>query len=515
MSLRILLTLTILTVGGCSRRSEVASVGDSLLTALVGNGDDLVEALRELKAPFQVDKAGRLTSVYLTIPGIGDGAVERLANVDSLAVLSLSGAEITDNAGLSLAKMSSLVSLNLSQTKISSAVINSLAALTKLKSLNLSETTIDDRSITTLNQLPSLSDLNLSKTAITDQGLSRLHIDSLQYLDLSGTNVTATFVAQLQSTHNNLRLVRFDAEGKPAATPERKTPALAANDRRPSEAGNDALHPQPRRSPRPVPSNPISRRASKRPSDRATRRRAAAMQQLAVAAFVGHEKLTASDVVGRYVRGADVAHIFRKERNLEKVTEQLARLDHWSSVRPHGEQLGLALAFGKLGRQRLDLAGLAALGRLPSLDLDLTELHLTPDRLKRISEFSNLRSLRLSGTTIDDDSLRLIAQCKTLRELSLNRTEISDSGLKHLLMLEKLECLWLAETEITDAGVKILTQLPSLVEVDLRSTLMGDPGVAELASLHRLKRVNLAHTAATSAAVSGLQKRLPKCLVAH
>jgi Leucine-rich repeat (LRR) protein len=145
---------------------------------------------------------------------------------------------------------------------------------------------------------------------------------------------------------------------------------------------------------------------------------------------------------------------------------------------------------------------------------------ISTDNLKRLSRSSQLESLSLGGSWVQDETVKGIAPLRQLRSLGLaripnvtsvlfaqldeltelrqlvvNRAErIGDENAEHLSQLQNLQTLWLIDTSISDATLLHVSQLTRLQWLDLSQTNVGDSGMVHLAKLANLKRLNLAHT---------------------
>ena len=156
-------------------------------------------------------------SVNLSRSPASEDALTQLAGIGGLRALKLADTKLTD-AGLSkLAALTQLESLDLSGTQIMGSGLRDLEALPKLTALHLNRTSIGDDSLDNLSQLTQLNILFLQKQAvdgigappkpITDAGLVHLSgLRQLRLLDLRGTNVTNTGVADLQSALPGCRI---------------------------------------------------------------------------------------------------------------------------------------------------------------------------------------------------------------------------------------------------------------------------------------------------------------------
>ncbi|QDV70173.1 Leucine Rich repeats (2 copies) [Rosistilla carotiformis] len=112
-----------------------------------------------------------------------------------------------------------------------------------------------------------------------------------------------------------------------------------------------------------------------------------------------------------------------------------------------------------------DIAQLAKLRDLESLDLHMTKMHEGPipglDQLR-------LKRLMLNRTRVDDDSIAALRKMTSLEYLDLTRTKVTDAGLKHLESLPKLRKLVLRRALVTQAGYDAFKKTHPNVEVAWR-----------------------------------------------
>jgi hypothetical protein len=90
--------------------------------------------------------------------------------------------------------------------------------------------------------------------------------------------------------------------------------------------------------------------------------------------------------------------------------------------------------------------------------------------LAAVGNLSQLESLSLEDTRIDDDGLEAIQVCRQLRQLKLNGTQITDAGMAHLAGLKELEDLNLSFTRITSASLQQLKSLTRLRQLSFNGT---------------------------------------------
>jgi hypothetical protein len=91
--------------------------------------------------------------------------------------------------------------------------------------------------------------------------------------------------------------------------------------------------------------------------------------------------------------------------------------------------------------------------------------------------------------------------------------EFQDEWLQHLLPFTELTTVRLSGTAISDAGLPQLIKLKKLSEITLKDTPISDAGLAKLADLKQLRSLDVRGTRATPAGVADLRKKLPNIFV--
>jgi hypothetical protein len=112
-----------------------------------------------------------------------------------------------------------------------------------------------------------------------------------------------------------------------------------------------------------------------------------------------------------------------------------------------------------------------------------------------------------------DATLSHIAHLTGLRYVDLCGSPITDVGLQYLSQLINLQTLHLEEVKISENGVKYLSSLKELKYLSLRWTRITDKGIIHLKSLKNLQCLDLQGTNVSAAALPGLRKSLPECLI--
>lgn len=81
--------------------------------------------------------------------------------------------------------------------------------------------------------------------------------------------------------------------------------------------------------------------------------------------------------------------------------------------------------------------------------------------------------LKISGAALSEASLKTIAVCSNVITLSLDRTNLNDNGVGIISQMKRLQYLNLVGTQITEKGLAQLKSLPSLQHVYLYQTAVG------------------------------------------
>ena len=131
------------------------------------------------------------------------------------------------------------------------------------------------------------------------------------------------------------------------------------------------------------------------------------------------------------------------------------------------------------------------LGQVPGLkSLTLTDFEFSDasQQLTFLTKLSQLESLDLRKTNVDDAALEHLSQLHTLRILKLEyNKQLTDKALEHIAGLTQLSELDLAFVPVTDRSIESLTQLTSLTKLYLYGTLISDEGLRRLPELPELE----------------------------
>lgn len=105
-----------------------------------------------------------------------------------------------------------------------------------------------------------------------------------------------------------------------------------------------------------------------------------------------------------------------------------------------------------------------------TISLDLGQIQITDERLKRLYGLVNLKKLGLSDTQITNAGLKHLSGLVRLTHLNLTHTKITDAGLKHLRGLVGLTHLNLDRTQIKGRGLAYLSGAVNLESLYLDDT---------------------------------------------
>jgi len=160
-----------------------------------------------------------------------------------------------------------------------------------------------------------------------------------------------------------------------------------------------------------------------------------------------------------------------------------------------------------LRRARITGATLHPFTNLRSLDITWTLIQ--DDGMRSLAGMTKLRRLWAREMRITDKGLEPLANLKDLEELYLGGVPVTDSGLAHLKGLTKLKKLDLLSSNVTDAGLDALNGMKDLEYLNLYRTRVSNAGLAKLKKFTKLREMDLRYTRATAAGVQDLRAALP------
>ncbi len=149
------------------------------------------------------------------------------------------------------------------------------------------------------------------------------------------------------------------------------------------------------------------------------------------------------------------------------------------------------------------LVNLVGVGPLIELDLSGCK-KLSREGYSLAAKLTQIRSLLLAQSSINDATLKLFAKLPQLESLDLEKTAITDAGLAHLRSLRTLQKLKLMGASISDAGLASLTSLRRIRTLDLHGTAITEAGVPLLAKFPRLESLGLAGIQITDEGINHL-----------
>lgn len=143
----------------------------------------------------------------------------------------------------------------------------------------------------------------------------------------------------------------------------------------------------------------------------------------------------------------------------------------------------------------------ATLSRLSGLtelrELRLVGTSVSDEGLDHLRGLTKLEDLGLYGSRMTDAGVAKLVHHAQLRRLSLPGIKVTYAGLARLKELAQLQELELADTDVSDAGLAQLKAFPQLTRVDLHSTTITDIGMPQLAEMKNLESLSLAYTRIT------------------
>jgi hypothetical protein len=135
---------------------------------------------------------------------------------NSVVLVYLTGAKVTDAALEPLSELTQLRFLDLGFSQVTDAGLKHLAACKNLQALGLASTNVTDAGLNQLASLPHLQRLVLMRTAVTDAGLMALRrMRNLQLLNLGATKTTASGRSALQAALPKLKIIDLPEPGAP------------------------------------------------------------------------------------------------------------------------------------------------------------------------------------------------------------------------------------------------------------------------------------------------------------
>jgi WD40 repeat protein len=163
------------------------------------------------------------------------------------------------------------------------------------------------------------------------------------------------------------------------------------------------------------------------------------------------------------------------------------------------------------GLRHLDVSGCefpavaAALSPGGLRSLKLSGTNVNDDHVKALQPLKELRCLDLSRTAITDEAMTVIGDFSELEALSVNFTPVGDYGCRALAKLSKLRDLDVGWSQITDGALANLRDNEVIERVEAFSTNISDRGAAALGRLPTLRRVGIGQTELSDEGVTQLR----------
>lgn len=207
----------------------------------------------------------------------------------------------------------------------------------------------------------------------------------------------------------------------------------------------------------------------------------------------GHPTLKTLDLTLSGITNAGLAHLAK----LPKFEEiNLKRCD---ITAPGYEALAKIKTLKRIRAPQTHFDGdcLAALKDCTWLELlDLQDCNEVPkEQWSVLANFTNLKSLRVWGPTVDDSTLEFIVGAKNLKALFLESTEVTAAGLEKITALQDIQTLSLTNAKnIYDAELEPIGKFKELTSLELRNCALNGKGLVHLAGLKKLKLLDLSET---------------------
>jgi Leucine-rich repeat (LRR) protein len=162
---------------------------------------------------------------------------------------------------------------------------------------------------------------------------------------------------------------------------------------------------------------------------------------------------------------------------------------------------------------------------LPSLEwLDIGWAQITDTGLDHLSTLNNLRSLSIGGNKLTGAALQVLRQLPQLEYLDIGGTQRTDSGLWSMLLTDdgvqaiasvtELRELRMAGTSITGRGMAMLTGLSKLERLNLQGCKrLGEDAAVTLVGFQQLRILDLKDSGLSAQAIQRIRAALPQCQV--
>ncbi len=177
-----------------------------------------------------------------------------------------------------------------------------------------------------------------------------------------------------------------------------------------------------------------------------------------------------------------------------------AGLDQMKGLGPTLEELVIR-------RATITGEGLRHFTNLRSLDITWS---LVEDKgLESIAGMTKLRRFWAKDTRLSDKTLKLLANMPDLEDVDIGGTRITGKGLASLAGLKHIRKLDILGADVDDAALDSLAGMKDLESLNLYRTKVSNAGLEKLKQFTKLREVDLRYTRATEAGVESLRAALP------
>jgi Leucine-rich repeat (LRR) protein len=158
----------------------------------------------------------------------------------------------------------------------------------------------------------------------------------------------------------------------------------------------------------------------------------------------------------------------------------------------------------------LTRSGLGLLGQLPNLrSVNLLGSGTLSAEWVGLASATQIETLNLENTTINDESLTSVGALVNLKSLSLSKTHVTDVGFQHLVNLSKLESFSCADTSITGVGFEAFTKKYAgapLREINVNNTHFGAGGFPHIDGISTLETLVAGSAGVTDVAIQEIRR---------
>ncbi len=148
-------------------------------------------------------------------------------------------------------------------------------------------------------------------------------------------------------------------------------------------------------------------------------------------------------------------------------------------------------------------------------DLKLLHLHestpMPPGGLRHLTNLTNLKSLRFSGTRVSDPGWSHLSSLKNLEIFRTYRVDNSDEAFKHIGLLTNLKILTVEFEGTMGEEAVHLRKLNHLEDLSLVYTEFEEEALKHIGTLIGLKQLSFGGAQISEASIKRLQESLPSC----